>query len=226
MNENLALSDVCHGDVSPQSKESFSIRGTYHVVCTGPVEEHREKYLKALEAIAHLETLNPLMRYVKRHDLRLARRLLAAIPMEEKWRDRIDNLVPTVGKNLVLDTVLSGSSYTAAWYIGLISSTGYSSPPALADTMASHSSWTEDTAYSASARPTASFASASAGTKSLTAPQTFTMSAGTTIKGCFISSSSSKGGTGGTLLSAGLFVGGDQPVTSGNILNVSYQGTM
>ena len=59
-----------------------------------------------------------------------------------KWRDEFRNTVVTVGKNLILDQALAGSAYTAAEFLGLISSASYSSISA-ADTMASHSGWLE-----------------------------------------------------------------------------------
>jgi hypothetical protein len=44
---------------------------------------------------------------------------------EIKWRDVIDNLVTTAGKNLLLDTVLAGEDYTVVGpFIGLISGGG------------------------------------------------------------------------------------------------------
>src|SRR5499427_408677 len=60
-----------------------------------------------------------------------------------KWREVIDNVVQTVGKNLALDTFLAGSAYTVTGpYMGLISSTSYSAVSA-GDTMASHAGWLE-----------------------------------------------------------------------------------
>lgn len=137
------------------------------------------------------------------------------------WSEDIKNLVTTVGKNAILDNHLSGANYTAAWYIGLISSASYSAVAA-SDTMAAHPGWTEDTNYSQAARPTTSFSSAAGGSKSLAAGVVFTVSAPTTIKGCFLVADPTKGGTTGTLYSAGLFTGGDQPVVAGNTLTVSY----
>lgn len=139
-----------------------------------------------------------------------------------RWRDHIDNVVTTVGKNDLLDKYLSGSAYTAAWYLGLISATGYTGAPAAGDTMASHSNWAEDQNYSQGARPTAAFAAASAGSKALSSALTYSMNATTTIKGCFVTSVSTKGGTTGILFSAGLFTGGDKPTQNGDTLSVSY----
>lgn len=145
---------------------------------------------------------------------------------ELKWSDDIDNLVTTVGKNDALDKYLSGSAYTAAWYLGLMSATGYAAGAVVGDTAATHAGWTEDQAYSQGARPAASFAAASAGAKALSSAAVFTMNGATTIKGCFLMSVATKGGTTGILYSAGLFTGGDKTVQSGDTLNVSYSASL
>lgn len=139
-----------------------------------------------------------------------------------KWIETIDNLVVTVGKNDLLDKYLAGSAYTAAWYVGLVSSTSYTTGAAAGDTMASHGGWAEDQNYSQGTRPAASWSAASGGSKALSSAAAFGINATTTIKGCFMASNSTKGGTTGILLSAGLFSGGDKAVASGDTLNVSY----
>lgn len=143
-----------------------------------------------------------------------------------KWTDEIKNLVTTAGKNYALDTLFSGSTYTAAWYVGLISSSSYTTGAAAGDTSASHGGWTEDQNYTQTARPTASFASASGGSKALSSAAVFSMNASTTIKGCFMITNSTKGGTTGTLYSAGLFTGGDKVLQNGDTLNVSYTASL
>lgn len=143
-----------------------------------------------------------------------------------KWSDDIENLVTTAGKNDALDKYLAGSAYTAAWYLGLISATSYGVGPAAGDTSAGHAGWTEDQAYSQAARPTAAWAAASAGSKSLSAAAVYTINANTTIKGCFLISNSTKGGTTGVLYSAGLFTAGDKVVQTGDTLNVSYTASL
>lgn len=143
-----------------------------------------------------------------------------------KWIDTIYNLITTVGKNDLLDKHLAGSGYTAAWYMGLISSTSYTTGPAAADTSASHGGWTEDQTYSNGARPTCVFSAASGGSKALSSALSFNINGTATIKGAFISSLSTKGGTTGILFSAGLFSGGDKAVASGDTLNVSYTATL
>lgn len=143
-----------------------------------------------------------------------------------KWRDEIENLVVTAGKNDALDKYLAGSAYTAAWYLGLISSTSYTTGVAAGDTMASHGGWAEDQNYSQGARPTAAWSAAAAGSKALSAALTFSINAGTTIKGCFLTTISTKGGATGILYSAGLFTGGDKVVAGGDTLNVSYTASL
>ena len=77
-----------------------------------------------------------------------------------KWEEGFPNLVNAIGKQLMLNTLLQGSSYTVTGpYLGLIATT---SPTfTAADTMTSHSGWTEFTAYTVSSsavRGTAVFA--------------------------------------------------------------------
>ncbi len=79
-----------------------------------------------------------------------------------KWEQTFPNLVNAVGKELMLDTLLSGSSYTTVGpFLGLIS--GASPTFAASDTMASHGGWTEFTNYTvggSAVRGTASFSAA------------------------------------------------------------------
>lgn len=143
---------------------------------------------------------------------------------ELKWREDIENLVTTAGKNDALDKYLSGSAYTAAWYLGLVD--GASTPTyAAADTAASHAGWTESTAYSNSARPTASFGAASSGAKA-TSATAFSINATATIAGVFLISNATKGGTTGILYSVGSFSGGNKSVGNGDTLNVTYTASL
>jgi hypothetical protein len=154
----------------------------------------------------------------------------------EKWRDTIDNVVTTVGKNLALDTYLAGSAYTVTGpYMGLISNVSWSAVAA-GDTMASHAGWTE--AGNANAptytapRKTAAWNAASGGSKALSAALSFSITSGSNviIKGCFIvygaGAVSTIDNTSGTLYSAGTFSGGDKTVSNGDTINVSYSTSL
>jgi hypothetical protein len=83
-----------------------------------------------------------------------------------KWEDDLENTVMTLGKDALLTNALKGSAYTAAVYVGLISSISYVSAPVAGDTMAAHGTWTEAGAVNAptfAARVAATFGAAAAG---------------------------------------------------------------
>lgn len=150
-----------------------------------------------------------------------------------KWEEVFPNVVTTVGKNLALDTFLAGSAYTAAAFLGLISSVGYSAVAA-ADTMASHAGWTEAGATNAptytAPRKTAVWAAAASGSKAISPALSYTMTGAGTVKGCFLvygtGAVATIDNTSGVLYSAGLFTGGDKVVIATDVLNVSYTASL
>jgi hypothetical protein len=154
-----------------------------------------------------------------------------------KWEESFPNLVNSIGKELLLDTLLKGVSYTVVGpFLGLINS----SPTFLAaDTMTSHAGWTEFIAYTvggSAVRGTAVFASAtSAGlspaniTSSLATAITYTITgAGGTVAGCFLVTGagavSTQSSTAGTLYSAGAFAV-PKVTTVGDTVAVTYSTT-
>jgi hypothetical protein len=139
-----------------------------------------------------------------------------------KWSDEFDNLVTTVGKNDLLDKYLAGTTYTAAWYLGLIGSTSYTTGAAVGDTASSHGGWTEFTGYSQATRVAPSFSAASSGSKGTSSAASFSINTSETVKGTFLISGSVKGGTTGILYSAGTFTGGDKTVANGDVVSVTY----
>jgi hypothetical protein len=151
-----------------------------------------------------------------------------------KWRDTIENVVCTVGKNLALDTFLAGSAYTVVGpFMGLISSVSYTATAA-ADTMTSHTGWleaggTNAPTYSGN-RKTAVWSAATAGGKALSAALSFAITSTGTVKGAFLCYGSgavnTKDNTGGVLWSAGTFSTGDKAVVNGDTLNVAYSSSL
>jgi hypothetical protein len=153
-----------------------------------------------------------------------------------KWDEEFPNLVVAVGKQLMLDTLLKGISYTVVGpFLGLI---GNSTTFAAADTMTSKT-WTEFTNYTvggSAVRGTAVFASAtSAGTTptnvttSAAAAITYTITgAGGTVYGCFLVTGtgavSTQSSTAGTLYSEGNFSTA-KTTTAGDTVSVTYSTT-
>jgi hypothetical protein len=151
-----------------------------------------------------------------------------------KWREVIENVVCTVGKNLALDTFLAGAAYTVTGpYMGLISSTSWSAVSA-GDTMSSHAGWLEAGGANAPTytgnRKTAAWSSAASGSKALSAALSFAITGTGTVKGAFLvygsGASATKDNTGGTLWSAGTFTSGDKAVINGDTLNVAYSTSL
>jgi hypothetical protein len=144
-----------------------------------------------------------------------------------KWVAKSPNLVVNVGLADMNDKYFSGSGYTAAWYIGLYGAAS-SNDPAAGDTMASHSGWTEVTAYSQATRPAATFGSATVADPSVIdnsgSVAVFSINGTTTVGGAFLTSDDTKSGTTGILFSASDFQSpGDRSVVSGDTLNVTYE---
>jgi hypothetical protein len=154
-----------------------------------------------------------------------------------KWEDEFPNLVNALGKELMLDTLLSGTSYTTVGpFLGLISGTGLTF--AAADTLTSKT-WTEFTNYTvggSAVRGTASFSAATSTGSTPTNVTTKTASAitytitggGGTVGGCFLvtgtGASSTQGNTSGTMYSAGAFSTA-KITTAGDTVSVTYSTT-
>lgn len=142
-----------------------------------------------------------------------------------KWVEEMPNLVVNEGLQDMNAKYFKGSSYTAAWYVGLITGPGAGNTYAAADTLASHSGWTEFTNYTG-ARKTATLSTATTADPSVisnvASPASFTISgAGGTVAGAFLASVDS--GTTGVLFAEANFASpGDRNVVSGDTLNVSY----
>jgi hypothetical protein len=156
-----------------------------------------------------------------------------------KWEESFPNLVNAVGKQLMLDTLLKGTSYTVVGpFLGLISGASPTFGTG-SDTQLSHPGWTEFTNYTvlgSAVRGTAVFASATSTgstpsnvTTSAAAAITYTITgAGGTVGGCFLvtgtGASSAQSNTGGVLYSAGAFTTA-KVTTAGDTVSVTYSTT-
>lgn len=145
-----------------------------------------------------------------------------------KWEEANHNLVVNVGLKDMNDKYFSGATYTATWFIGLITGPAASTTFAAGDTAASHAGWTENVAYSQATRPAATFAAATTADPSVitnsASPATFSINGTATIAGAFLISNNTKSGTTGILFSESDFQApGDRAVVNGDTLTVTYQ---
>lgn len=142
------------------------------------------------------------------------------------WEESFSNLVTLEGKHLLLNVVLAGAGGSGGnWFMGIISSEGFVSSPVTEDTASSHAGWTEFVGYSQLTRPRVTFNQASNNMAGSNAAVVFTINDPKTIKGCFLTSDSAKGGTSGFLYSAGLFAE-DKPMGHGYSLSLTYTAKM
>jgi hypothetical protein len=138
------------------------------------------------------------------------------------WQDAIlcPNMVVNAALNDVLAVYLNGGTPKTLWYLGLIDNTGFSALAA-GDTMSSHSGWSESIAYTQGVRQTWTPSAPSGQTITNPTSATFTINATVTIKGAFLVSDSTKGGSSGTLFATGPFAS-NQSLVNGQNLKVSY----
>jgi hypothetical protein len=156
-----------------------------------------------------------------------------------KWEEKFPNLVVAAGKELMLDTLLKGTSYTVVGpFLGL---TKVSLTPAATDTMTTlvttnSGEFTNYTVGGSAVRGTAVFASSTSTgstpsnvTTSAAAAITYTITgAGGTVYGCFLVTGagavSTQSSTAGTLYSEGNFATA-KATTAGDTVSVTYSTT-
>ena len=142
-----------------------------------------------------------------------------------KWKDEMHNLVVNEGLQNMNTEYFKGSTYTADFFLGLVTGPASGTTFAAADTLASHAGWTEYTDYSGS-RKSVTFGTATTADPSVisntASPSSFTISgAGGVVAGAFLCTVAS--GTSGVLFSEADFAApGDRTVVSGDTLNVTY----
>lgn len=227
-----------HINSSKQAYEFGEAHGRYKAALLLPHQSDLPDFIRVRELVARLETAALIERsqaarvelFERADEQRL---VMESIDQRTMWTDEFDNVVATVGKNYALDAYLQTAATIVGPFMGLISLTSFTAVAA-ADTMASHAGWLEAGGVNAptytAPRKTAAWSAATAGSKSLSAALSFAMTGSGTVKGCFIvlgtGALSTLDNTAGTLYSAGLFTGGDQPVVNGNTLNVSYSASL
>jgi hypothetical protein len=142
-----------------------------------------------------------------------------------KWEDQMHNLVVNEGLQDMNTQYFKGSTYTAGFFLGLVTGPGSGTAYAAGDTLASHIGWTEFTNYSGS-RKAVTFGTATTADPSVisnsAAPSQFSITGGGgTVAGAFLCTVAS--GTSGVLFSEADFQSpGDRVVVAGDTLNVTY----
>lgn len=140
-----------------------------------------------------------------------------------KWEEKTHNLVVNEGLQDMNTKYFKGSSYTAAWYLGLVNNSP-SPSYAAGDTLASHGGWSETTAYTGN-RKSVTFGTASTADPSVisnsASPASFAINGTVTVAGAFLASVDT--GTSGVLFSVSTFQSpGARAVVSGDTLTVTY----
>jgi hypothetical protein len=133
------------------------------------------------------------------------------------------NAITNEGLNELLNVMFHGGTQTLAWYLGLIDSAGFVQL-ASSDTMASHVGWAESVIYYDSERMGWVNDVASSQQITNSVPVTFLIETAGTVKGIFVTSDITKGGTSGTLWSTGLF-SSDVSVLTGDTIKITYTVT-
>lgn len=143
-----------------------------------------------------------------------------------KWEESCHNLVVNQGLQDMNTKYFKGTTYSAAWYVGLVDAAGFTAYDPT-DTMASHTGWTETTSYSGANRATATFGTATTADPSVIDNSAnkaqFSMTGTVTVKGAFLTATQDKTTNSGVLFSVSSFQSpGDRSVVNGDTLNVTY----
>jgi len=148
----------------------------------------------------------------------------------EHWRDGemlskqdFTNLITDIGKQQLLNIMFESATQITTWFIGLVDNSAWSAFAA-ADTMVTHAGWVELQAYNEATR-NAWTPGAASGTGTVTITNgtavTFTMNATHVVKGIFINSIGTKGGTTGTLWAETAFAA-TVAVNNADLIKVTY----
>ncbi len=146
-----------------------------------------------------------------------------------KWEDGFPNLVVDEGLNDLLDKYFKGSSYSASHWVGLIDNANFTEL-APGDTAAkintaanppTTNGWQEADDYSGGGRKALILGDVSGQSVDNSASKaSFSITSTVTLKGAFVTSNGTIGGTDGVLYGAGAFTGARDAV-NGDTLNVT-----
>lgn len=139
---------------------------------------------------------------------------------ERLWKTTFPNGVTDAGINDNESVCFDGGTQKPNWYFGLINNSGFSALAA-SDTMSSHAGWTESTDYSEGVRQEWAPSAPASRVITNSTPAAFSINTTVTIKGAFLVSNSTKGGTSGILWSTGLFSVA-QSLINGQTLRLTY----
>lgn len=120
------------------------------------------------------------------------------------WLPTISNGIVTEALNDLLGIMFRAESQLANWYLGLIDDDDFDELDA-DDSMSSHAGWVESSGYDEATRRAWAPGAAAGGILTNSAAVEFTITSEVTLKGLFVTSNSTKGGTTGTLWATGLY---------------------
>ena len=133
------------------------------------------------------------------------------------------NGVTNEGLNTILDNMFHNTAQTPTWYVGLIDNVNFSAVDP-SDTMGSHAGWQELDNYSDANRVEWTEDASSNGSITNSVAISFNISADGSVKGLFLTSDNTKGGSVGILWATAVFPSAVQ-VINGDVLKVTYTVT-
>lgn len=132
----------------------------------------------------------------------------------------MDNGITTGGKNSLLNTFFNNTTPPVTWYFGVVDNSGFSAFTDATDTMSSHSGWNEFTNVSGNRVAWGNGSASSASITNGTAA-TISITGSGTLKGIFVTTVNTVGGTTGVLWSTAAF-SSTVNVNNGDNLKITY----
>ena len=136
------------------------------------------------------------------------------------WSERVNNDITMEVLTEILRDFFAGGTQKTQWYMGLIANSGFDGVD-ISDTMSSHAGWTEATDYAGTPRPPWTPLDVTSGIILNTSPIVFVATGTLAVRGLFLCSDSTKGGTAGKLWNRGLF-SSVRTIAAGQSLTVTY----